>query len=238
MSISDLLANRIWGIAQGGNKEFKKLERTKQKNIILGGITLALGLGLFFSTFSDRQAHAQNAEPKKEVSAEVMDPLNRINKGVMKSVCVGECQREGGEIELDQRESALNSLVGQNPISAMVPFIAKRDKPVAAFLVAIAKKESDWGKHTPKKAGKECFNFWGYRGGENPTQSGYSCFDSPEHAVKIVGNRIEKLVNQKINTPDKMVVWKCGRDCEAAGGQAAANKWVSDVAHIYNKLQS
>jgi hypothetical protein len=33
-----------------------------------------------------------------------------------------------------------------------------------------------------------------------------------------------------------MVVWKCGSDCEATGGEAAARKWISDVSLYFNKL--
>ena len=120
---------------------------------------------------------------------------------------------------------------------AMIPALTEQDRDVASYLVSIAKKESDWGLHTPKKNGRECYNLWGYRGRENPTESGYSCFDSPEQAVQVVGGRIGKLLGERIDTPAKMVVWKCGGDCEAAGGQAAANKWIADVAFIYNKLK-
>jgi len=238
MSISDLLVNKIWKIAQKGSNKFKKLEGAGKKNIILGAIILALSVGIIGNAFLEKRAYAQKAEPKSEVSAEVMDPLNRIDKGFVDSVCVGECVKQEEVKILSEKEVKLQGLVGMYPISGMVAHIVKRDQAVASFLVAIAKKESNWGKHTPKKAGQECYNFWGYRGKENTTDSGYSCFDSPEHAVQVVGDRIEKLIKQKINTPAKMVVWKCGRDCEAAGGQAAANKWIADVAHYYKKLNS
>jgi hypothetical protein len=45
------------------------------------------------------------------------------------------------------------------PIAEMAPFIAGKDKKVAAFLVAIAKKESNWGIYSPKKRGKTCYNY-------------------------------------------------------------------------------
>ncbi|MFA6973327.1 MAG: hypothetical protein WC238_01125 [Parcubacteria group bacterium] len=238
MSISDLLADKIWKSLKRVQSRFKQLGGAKQKHIILGGITLAVGLGLFFNALLSERVNAQKAEPKNDVADEIIDPLNKIGKGVIKGICVGECQSQAEALALKEKEGKFNNLVAKYPMAAMVPFLAKRDGRVAAFLVAIARKESQWGKHTPKKGGRECYNFWGYRGKENTTDSGYSCFDSPEHAVEVVGNRIESLLNKKIDTPAKMVVWKCGRDCEAAGGQAAANKWVSDVAHVYKKLQS
>jgi hypothetical protein len=101
--------------------------------------------------------------------------------------------------------------------------------------VAIAKKESNWGKRSPVKSGRDCYNYWGYRGGYNMTDSGYSCFDSPEQAVQEVGDRIEKLLSQQINTPSRMIVWKCGRTC-AGHDPAGVAKWISDVEHYYNKL--
>jgi hypothetical protein len=220
-----------------GLGRLKSLEKARKKNIILGGITLALSMGLFFSALSGNQAMAKNKNRNNVIANEVIDPLNRINKGMVKGVCIGDCQEHQAEQELNQAEAELNRLLSKHPISAMVPYIVKRDKRVASFLVAIAKKESDWGNHTPKKAGKECYNFWGYRGHENTTESGYSCFASPEQAVKIVGDKIEKLINQKINTPERMVVWKCGSSCAGHDPQDV-KKWISDVAFYYKKLQS
>lgn len=128
------------------------------------------------------------------------------------------------------------AMVQGTPMEAMVPYISERDEQVASYLVAIAKKESNWGKFSPKKDGQECYNYWGYRGQYNKTASGYSCFRSPKHAIETVGDRLAELIDQKIDTPSEMVVWKCGRDCVAAGGQAAADKWVRDVDFYYRKL--
>lgn len=130
----------------------------------------------------------------------------------------------------------VEKMVAGTPMEEMVPFISLKDERVASFLVAIAKKESNWGKFSPKKDGKECYNYWGYRGKENKTASGYSCFKNPRQAINVVGGRIAALIEQEIDTPKKMVVWKCGRNCEAAGGQVAANKWVQDVSYYYQKL--
>lgn len=130
----------------------------------------------------------------------------------------------------------LQEMVGGFPMENMLPYLSERDKQVASYLVAIAKKESNWGKFSPKKDGRECFNYWGYRGPENTTDSGYSCFRSPEQAVAVVGSRIGELIAQKIDTPSEMVVWKCGSNCEAAGGQAAADKWIRDVDYYYRKI--
>jgi len=132
-------------------------------------------------------------------------------------------------------EKKIRSLVSGYPIEKMSPYISRRNEKVASFLVAIAKKESNWGRHSPKKNGQECFNYWGYRGPENPTASGYSCFDSPRHAVNVVGGRISDLVAKKIDTPREMVLWKCGSTSCARNDRGAA-KWIWDVESYYKKI--
>jgi len=134
-------------------------------------------------------------------------------------------------------EKRISSLVGGYPIEKMSPYISRKNKRVASFLVAIAKKESNWGRHTPKKNGRECFNYWGYRGPENATASGYSCFDSPQHAVNVVGRRIAELVAEKIDTPKEMVMWKCGAASCAQRDRGAA-KWIWDVGYYYQQIYS
>jgi hypothetical protein len=128
-----------------------------------------------------------------------------------------------------------NKMVQGYPIAKMLPFIGRKDEKVAAFLVAIAKKESNWGKFTPKKDGQECYNYWGYRGPENPTDSGYSCFSSPKEAVDTVGLRIKNLIAEKIDTPQEMVMWKCGPGCTRRQSRSA-DKWVRDVGFYYDRI--
>lgn len=132
-------------------------------------------------------------------------------------------------------EKNIKKMVSDFPIKKMAPYIAKQDEEVAAFLVAIAKKESNWGMFSPKKNGRDCYNYWGYRGSYNQTKSGYSCFDSPKQAVKVVGNRIEELVANNIDTPQEMLLWKCGQRCSAKTSNGAA-KWVRDVDLYYKKF--
>jgi hypothetical protein len=135
--------------------------------------------------------------------------------------------------ELDSR---INEMVSGYPIQEMAPYISKQDRTVAAFLVAIAKKESNWGKISPQKDGRDCHNYWGYRGTYNQTDSGYSCFDSPEQAVDVVGERLREFVSQKINTPGKMAVaWKCGFDCSSHSFWSV-KKWEWDVGYYFKKI--
>jgi len=212
-----------------------------KRNLILGGMVLLLMSGFFFDSLVKGVFAEEKLEESASFDIKAIDPLSRVGGGISAEKCANPNSLCG---ELDEAEKLgmgdekMAGLVTGYPIVDMVPYISQRDQRVGHFLVAIAKKESDWGKHTPKKDGKECYNYWGYRGPENTTDSGYSCFDSPGHAVEVVGNRIEKLVNQNIDTPAKMVVWKCGSNCEAAGGQAAADKWISDVATYVAKLNS
>lgn len=133
------------------------------------------------------------------------------------------------------KEKRIKKLVKGYPIEKMAPYIAGKDKKTAAFLVAIAKKESNWGVYSPKKRGKTCYNYWGYRGPENTTASGYSCFSSPRQAVNVVGKRIKNLVAQKVDTPREMVMWKCGDACTRSGARGEA-KWVRDVGLYYKKM--
>ncbi|MFA6159715.1 MAG: hypothetical protein WC678_01310 [Parcubacteria group bacterium] len=134
-------------------------------------------------------------------------------------------------------EKNINSLVAGYPMEKMAPYISAKEKRTAAFLIGIAKKESNWGKYSPKLNGKDCFNYWGYRGqGENVTPGGYTCFDSPKQAVDIVGKRISALINDSnLSTPEEMIVWKCGWNC-AGHSSESVDKWIADVGIYYNKV--
>lgn len=135
-------------------------------------------------------------------------------------------------------EEEIATMVDGYPIEKMAPYIAKQDRTVAAFIVAIAKKESAWGKRVPVLNGVDCYNYWGYRGQRDRMGTGgHTCFDSPEDAVKTVAKRLTTLVEEKgKDTPEKMVLWKCGSNCAVTGGQAAANKWISDVDSVFKKF--
>ncbi|QQS61327.1 MAG: glucosaminidase domain-containing protein [Candidatus Moraniibacteriota bacterium] len=123
-----------------------------------------------------------------------------------------------------------------HPIEKMSRYIGRFDEKTAAFLVGIAKKESNWGKRVPLFEGKDCYNYWGFRDRSNTLgSSGYSCFSSPEEAVRAVGKRIHELVYvyQK-ETPQDMVVWKCGSLCDKNDESTA--KWIRDIDHYYSKF--
>lgn len=134
-------------------------------------------------------------------------------------------------------EKKLYSIVGNAPIKEMVPYIAKKeDRRVAGLIVGIAKKESDWGRHSPSKGGETCYNFWGYKGaGSRGTAMGYGCFASAQEGVEAIAGRIQDLVDKKVDNPSRMVVWKCGSSC-AGHDPAGVRKWISDVSLYFNKI--
>lgn len=133
-------------------------------------------------------------------------------------------------------EEQLYQLVGNAPIKEMIPSILKLDQRVGAFVVGIAKKESDWGRHSPSQGGRTCYNYWGYKGlGSKGASMGYACFGNAEEAVSVVGKRIQTLVSKNINEPREMLVWKCGSSC-ASHDPAGVQKWVSDVSLYFGKV--
>lgn len=131
----------------------------------------------------------------------------------------------------------LREMVKGYPIEDMVPYIAQKDRTVAAFLVSIAKKESNWGKRRPVLNGQDCYNYWGYRGQRKLMGTGgHTCFNSRKDAVDTVAKRIEFLVsNKKLDTPAKMIVWKCGSTC-AGHDDYGVRKWISDVQMYFEKF--
>lgn len=152
-------------------------------------------------------------------------------------VCVENTPEDTGATRLMNFEQELSALVVGYPIAAMVPAIAKRDRTVAAFLVGIAKKESDWGKHVPTLGGQDCFNYWGYKGsGSRGTGMGYACFSSPEEAIAVVGDRLEHFVRAtQRDTPAEMIVWKCGNSC-AGHSPESVRSWIGSVDIYFRKI--
>jgi hypothetical protein len=134
-------------------------------------------------------------------------------------------------------ENNIKELVEGYPIEQMVPYIIQKDNLTAAFLVSIAKKESNWGKRVPVLDGEDCFNYWGYRGiRDRMGTGGHTCFDSPQDAVDTVGKRIETLIRKyELTTPEDMIIWKCGSSC-AGHSDYGVRKWISDVSLYFDKI--
>lgn len=132
----------------------------------------------------------------------------------------------------------LQAIVRGFPIETMVQTIAEYDRDIAGLIVGIGKKESNWGKRTPKLSGEECFNFWGYRGSGDRglTADGYGCWTVPERAVRAIGDRLTNLRDLRASAdPARMVVWKCGRSCASHSPESVA-KWIADVNLYYREI--
>jgi len=156
------------------------------------------------------------------------------------------CGKKTEEIPNKDSESVLESemkltvetVASGYPLEDMAPSIARFDKSVAGLLVGIAKKESDWGKHSPSKAGEDCYNYWGYKGAGGRGESmGYACFESREEAVETVGNRLERLVEKRNSAePSRLVTsWKCGNSC-AGHSKESVQSWISSVEQYYSQI--
>lgn len=137
-------------------------------------------------------------------------------------------------------EKQTKNLVAGYPIAEMTPYILEKDPRVAAFMIAIAKKESAWGKRKPVLNGRDCYNYWGFRlKSEKMGSGGHTCFDTPQQAVDAVASRIDELVNEEnITSPKAMIVWKCGYGCQDKSKTADEKKWISDVDVYYSKLEN
>ncbi|MEK9173901.1 MAG: hypothetical protein AAB845_01410 [Patescibacteria group bacterium] len=141
------------------------------------------------------------------------------------------------EAEGAEYEENIRKMVAGYPIEEMLPYILEKDKITAAFLIGIAKKESNWGKRVPVLDGQDCYNYWGYRGVRRMMGTGgHTCFNSRQDAVDTVAKRLDKLIkSEQLNTPEKLVVWKCGFSCEGHSRESV-KKWISDVDMYYRQF--
>ncbi|MFA5925899.1 MAG: hypothetical protein WC831_03100 [Parcubacteria group bacterium] len=159
------------------------------------------------------------------------------NDEYRKNLANAELKAKTGEDKKDLLKKDVEKIVKGTPMAAMIESISEKPRPVAAFIVGIAMKESKFGVYSPKKNGRDCYNYWGFKGGGTTVAGGYSCFNSPEQAVEKVGGKIEKLVNRGVKSPAQMVSWKCGSSC-AGHGAENVRKWISDVAINFYKIDS
>ncbi len=142
-----------------------------------------------------------------------------------------------GQVTKEKYEESIRNMVKGYPVEAMLPYILEQDRLTAAFLIGIAKKESNWGKRVPVLEDQDCFNYWGYRGVRRMMGSGgHTCFNSREDAVETVAKRLEKLIHsEKLDTPEKMIIWKCGFSCQGHSRESV-KKWISDVDMYFSQL--
>jgi len=162
---------------------------------------------------------------------------NSLKKDQELNSFVLETLKQFDQVKKEDLEVEINKIVDGSPMKKMTPLIAQLDNRVAAFMVAIAKKESNLGRRIPVLEGEDCFNYWGYRGiRERMGSGGHTCFDSPKDAVETVSRRISDLVQAEIDTPQEMVIWKCGSSCEGHSDYSV-EKWISDVEMYFEKFE-
>jgi uncharacterized FlgJ-related protein len=211
----------------------------KQK--IKGIVFIAL-IGVSFSllnnVFLENQAalaKEDNQEKIKKITSE--ENFNNIIKqnpnDVIENLIIEADKKKKQEIMADK----LDELLEGHPMAEMSNLIAEQDEIVAALIVGIGKKESNWGKRSPSKDGKDCYNYWGYKtSGSRGKALGHACFGSPEEAIETIAKRLNHFVYEtNRDTPAKMIVWKCGSSC-AGHNPVGVNKWISDVQLYYDQV--
>lgn len=224
----------------------QKVSLVKIWNLSIVG---AIIFGMFTMTMIYRYL-GQNVSAKiQEDQVVKQEQLMRVGDGKI----MGVSDEKGTDVEIDAKyitqlldvedisqsefEKKISEMVKGYPIEKMVPLIAKYDRTVAAFLIGIARQESSWGVHVPVYQGQDCYNYWGWRGKNAVGSGGHTCFNSPEEAVSTVAKRLEFLVsNKKLNTPEKMIIWKCG-DC-SWDKKENMQRWINSVSMYFHKLNT
>lgn len=203
-------------------------------SIVIGMVSMTYiyrYLGSGASAVSSSQKVVANAPIEQVLGDEDIKNNEEIAKYIENIIAESEKSKK------EEFEKEIKKMVKGYPIEEMVPYIAEKDRIVAAFLIGIARKESGWGVHVPVLDGKDCHNYWGYRGIRKLMGTGgHTCFNGPEDAVDTVSKRLEFLIEEKkLDTPAKMVIWKCGSAC-SKDDQQAVRKWISDVELYFGKL--
>lgn len=230
--------------------KIKKNSKRKQSRDRLAGLILFVGLAACFVFYQHCNWKALAKEEAPKIKQLQQKKLLKIapRKELLASDALrcevddaGRKKMLAGKYSLGQLaiKKNIEKLVGNKPMKNMVTEIATRNSQTASYLVAIAKHESNLGKFSPKgENGKDCYNYWGFRGTYKKTKSGYSCFDSPAQAVWVVGNRIQGLTEiENVTTPEQMLVWKCGGSC-AGHNPSDVKRWKDNVDFYYKKINS
>ncbi len=205
---------------------------------LIGGVSFGMVAMSLFHDFTDQTAEAmpQGAPAQAVTEAVVARELGVEQKAYNPNDDI--FLQFFNESEKEEYGDQIRELVRGYPIEDMLPYILEKDRIVAAFLVGIAKKESNWGKRVPVLDGQDCYNYWGYRGIRRLMGTGgHTCFNSKKDAVDTVAYRIEQLIHAKnLDTPAKMVIWKCGYSCDGHSRESV-RKWIADVDMYFRELR-
>ena len=215
---------------------------------LAGGVAFGVFMTAFSFMMFDRGVSAQSEESvviTHESSHETLDTDVKQEENERENLAMAE--EEGADIFLEyfneaaeeEYQAKITETVKGYPIEAMLPYIFEKDRTVAAFLIGIGKKESNWGKRVPVLDGQDCFNYWGYRGVRRLMGTGgHTCFNSRKDAVDTDAKRIERLVySEKLDTPETTILWKCGFSCEGHSRESV-KKWISDVNMYFSAFES
>jgi len=249
---------RLWRkIAKTGWKKTVKIQLSIKNNLrshisekqelywpVLIAITLLLSVFVSKIAFAEANG-APNNLPIENASKLNLIGFEKVPDQVKISLASAQAspraELASPEDEIDPETEDLKNdvakIVKNTPMAAMIDQISEKDRTVAAFIVGIAMKESKFGVYAPHIGGRDCYNYWGLKAGGKTTAGGYSCFSSPEEAVKVVGKTVEKMVAKGVRTPAQAISWKCGSSC-AGHDPTGVRKWVSDVAINFNKINS
>jgi hypothetical protein len=230
------LLRKSWQISRKAQLSIKNNLKThiSEKQEFYWPVLVAITLLLF--VFASKIAFAQESGTPNNLPLESNSKLNIIGfqkKTIQPNVIAAEENNSGNE----DLKNDIAGIVKNTPMAAMIDSISEKDRVVAAFIVGIAMKESKFGVYSPKMGGRDCYNYWGLKAGGKTTAGGYTCFGSPEDAVKGVSKTVEKMVAKGVRTPTEAISWKCGSSC-AGHDPSGVRKWISDVAINFNKINS
>lgn len=233
------------GVAQGAQQFVGQFSMARLWNMsIVGAILVGMfSMSMIYRYLGQGAAAGVAVRGGVEIKNELVLASQESSQGVLgvqdaKGVDLTDvAELSSEELSKQEFEEKVRALVKGYPIEKMVPYILEKDRKTASFLVAIAKKESAWGVHSPVLNGQDCYNYWGYRGQRKLMGTGgHTCFNSRKDAVDTVAKRIDQLVNtQQKDTAAELIVWKCGSSC-AGHGAYDVQKWISDVDMYYKKL--
>lgn len=203
--------------------------------IVLGMVSMTFiyrYLGAGASAIGDTNKIVATTQNEKVLGAEDIKTDQDITKYIEDVVAQSE------KVKKDEFEKQVTDMVEGYPIKEMLPSLFEKDRTVIAFYIAIARKESNWGKRVPVLNGEDCHNYLGYRGiRDRMGTGGHTCFDSPKDAVDTITKRLKFLIEEKkLDTPAKMSIWKCGSvsNCKK---DKQVGKWISDVESIQSKFK-
>jgi hypothetical protein len=228
---------RKWQLASrvASRRLERLIPRMTPNKLVYGSLMSGVAFGMVSLSMIETTFNQGVDASQKEQPATVAVNLETTNDNASNDVLL---QYFSDAADADY-QAEVRKMVKGYPIEEMLPEIFAKDRVTAAFLIGIAKKESNWGKRHPVLDGQDCFNYWGYRGQRRLMGSGgHTCFNSRKDAVDTVATRIDKLVNsERLNTPAKLIVWKCGFSCEGHSRESV-QKWIADVDAYYSEMMA